>query len=159
MSNATSEPRVARTRRRIASALLFGAPQLDELGVDGSRPFAGGDGDVPAIGDGDDIDGGESGRDRLDAGEQPLVVLGLLLSSIAICLSIRAQSGLTALMSRMVMAAQPARTRQMTTTIGARQLTTPLPPGPHPSRRAFGPPQGEELHLMLRSAQRARLEA
>jgi len=63
---------------RMALALLLGAPELDQLAVDGSRPLARGDGDVPAIGAGDDVDGGKGGCDRLDAGEKPLVVLGLL---------------------------------------------------------------------------------
>ena len=61
----------------MASALLFGAPELDQLAVDGGRPFARGNGDVSPIGAGDDVDRGECRRNRLDAGQQPLVVLGL----------------------------------------------------------------------------------
>src|SRR5512139_2196167 len=50
-------------------------------------------------------------------------------SSIAICLSMRAQSGLTALMSRMVMAAQPARIR-LTPGMRSRNRYTEEPPHP-----------------------------
>jgi hypothetical protein len=46
----------------------FGATELGELAVDGRRPVSGGDGDVPAIGAGDEIERSKRRRDRLDAG-------------------------------------------------------------------------------------------
>jgi hypothetical protein len=47
-------------------ALLLGAPELGELAVDGRRPLARGDGDVAAIGAGDDVDRGERRRAAAD---------------------------------------------------------------------------------------------
>jgi hypothetical protein len=67
---------------RMVSALLLSLPQLGTLAIYGGRPFSRRDGDIPAIG-----------------------------ASAAICLSMRAQLGFTALMSRIDMGvAQPAST-------------------------------------------------
>src|SRR4029079_1096580 len=89
---------------RMVSALLLGLPQLGKLAIDGGRPFSRRDGDIPAIGASDEIERGDRRRNGLDAGEQPLVVLSAFsFSSAAICLSMRAQLGFSALMSRMDM--------------------------------------------------------
>src|SRR5262245_66539712 len=63
---------------RMVSALLLGLPQLGKLAIDGGRPFSRRDGDIPAIGASDEIERGERRRNGLNAGERPLVVLGLL---------------------------------------------------------------------------------
>jgi hypothetical protein len=77
----------------MVSAFLLGLPQLGKLAVDGSRPFSRRDGDIPAIGAGDEIERGERRRNRLDAGEQPLVVLGLLFfQRRSACLSARSSA-------------------------------------------------------------------
>jgi hypothetical protein len=62
----------------MVSALLLGLPQLGKLAIDGGRPFSRRDGDIPAISASDEIERGERRRNGLNAGEQPLVVLGLL---------------------------------------------------------------------------------
>jgi hypothetical protein len=53
--------------------------EFGELAVDRCRPVSCGDGDVPPIGAGDEIERGERRRARLDAGKWPLVVIGFFL--------------------------------------------------------------------------------